>query len=37
MGGVFLKNVRTKSERYLEKQSFGAEFGLGGSILGIRG
>ena len=37
MGGVFLEKVWNTEEKYVEKCSFGAELGLGGSVWGIRG
>ena len=37
MGGDFFENVRKGEEKYVEKYSFGAELGLGGSVWGIRG
>ena len=37
MGGDFLEKVWKSEETYVEKYSFGAELGLGGSVWGIRG
>ena len=37
MGGVFSEKVRKSEEKYVEKYSFGAELGVGGSVWGIRG
>ena len=37
MGGVFFEKVQKQSETYVERHSFGAELGLGGSVWGIRG
>ena len=37
MGGVFLENVWNNEEKYIEKCSFGAELGLGGSVWVIEG
>ena len=37
MGGVFFEKVRKREEKYVEKYSFGAELGLGGSVWGIGG
>ena len=37
MGGVFFEKVWKSDEKYVEKYSFGAELGLGGSGWGIGG
>ena len=37
MGGDFLEKVWKSDEKYVEKCSFGAELGLGGSVWCIRG
>ena len=37
MEGDFFEKVRKSEETYVEKYSFGAELGLGGSVWGIRG
>ena len=37
MGGDFFEKVRKSEDKYVEKYSFGAELGLGGSVWGIRG
>ena len=37
MGGDFFEKVWNSEEKYVEKCSFGAELGLGGSVWGIRG
>ena len=37
MGGDFFRKSSEKLETYVEKYSFGAELGLGGSVWGIGG
>ena len=37
MGGVFLEKVWNSEDKYIEKCSFGAELGLGGSVWVIGG
>ena len=37
MGGDLFEKVWKSVEKYVEKSSFGADLGLGGSVWGIRG